>query len=1060
MSTTDLNDGAFYDSTSVNSGTGNYDSFLRIQASPTEDGYNTSAGVPLDDKGGVWTHSILLSALQVVSYNGVDCYEIRIDLNETNSKGGPAIDLSQFDLYVGAAATANDFTAAGVTSDPNLAKVYSLTPGLGLTDISNGSGTDDGAIYVPVSLFANAPTGAYLTLFAAFTGSDGGFEEFRALTNPGVPVNGQGDIVMAKIPDVTQVDQAGQVIHYTIDVNNDGTGALHNLVVTDPLASDIAPTLNGSGFNVGDTNSNNALDPGETWVYTASHTVTQGEIDLNGNPDANSGFIFNEALATDTEGVNAFADSTVDIVRNPALSLVKSFTTAPSDPADLDGAGNGEVDTAGQLINYTIHVTNSGNVTLTNVTVTDPLDPTLGNVVGTIASLAPGQSQDLTFSIAATQDQIDNGAPINNTAHGTDDQNAATDSNQVTTLIDQDPALKVVKLASVKDGTADHAGDEIDYTVTVQNTGNVTLTGLNLTDSVPDVTLTYQSGDTDGNGKLSVGETWTFTGAHIVTQADLDGKGNATPLPDGAFHNTASATTDQGATDQSSASTPLVYNPAISATKVVDHISNGTPSAHWAGDIVFYDFTVSNTGNITLNAPTLSDPLVSNVTPILASGFNAGDINQNGLLDVGETWQYMGSHTVTQAELDAKGNALPADGLLHNTVTVSDHATVLGDAVQTTASATAPLDYDPHIKLQKTVADVLNADHSLDSDGKIDTAGDIVDYNFAVTNTGNVSLLGTTPTDPLISNIAGKMSGAYNVGDTNHDGLINPGETWLFTGSMGVTQAQINAAGNGGFIVNTATVNDTGVSGGTVTDTSSANVQVALAGPGVRTPGFWMNNGSALWDGNGATMSNGGTLNIVKAGGDLLRGYNVDINGDHLLTGAETSNAGQYLLIGDWNRDGITDNGEHTILISRTDALALLNASQKQQGDGRWLLGRDLVASWLDYLAGNGVGPVDSHGVPLTSAAPGYDANSPGHYMDDAIQWLTKETTLGTGGLLSLGSGHNTMPGPAAIATSSSAWNSVVNPLDKTAADMHASLDGYNNTGTIHGSLYAPLPSV
>ena len=37
------------------------------------------------------------------------------------------------------------------------------------------------------------------------------------------------------------------------------------------------------------------------------------------------------------------------------------------------------------------------------------------------------------------------------------------------------------------------------------------------------------SGDTDGDGRLDVGETWSYTGSYTVTQADLDGEGNAGP---------------------------------------------------------------------------------------------------------------------------------------------------------------------------------------------------------------------------------------------------------------------------------------------------------------------------------------------------------------------------------------------------------------------------------------------------------------------------------------------------------------------------------------------------
>ena len=47
------------------------------------------------------------------------------------------------------------------------------------------------------------------------------------------------------------------------------------------------------------------------------------------------------------------------------------------------------------------------------------------------------------------------------------------------------------------------------------------------------------------------------------------------------------------------------------------------------------------------------EPFTTNEAPVLSGGFNAGDTDQDNLLDVGETWQYTASHTVTQAELDA-----------------------------------------------------------------------------------------------------------------------------------------------------------------------------------------------------------------------------------------------------------------------------------------------------------------------------------------------------------------------------------------------------------------------
>ena len=51
---------------------------------------------------------------------------------------------------------------------------------------------------------------------------------------------------------------------------------------------------------------------------------------------------------------------------------------------------------------------------------------------------------------------------------------------------------------------------------------------------------------------------------------------------------------------------------------------------------------------------------------MLVGTFNSGDTDQDSLLDVGETWQYTASHTVTQAELDTNGGG---DGDIDNTAT-------------------------------------------------------------------------------------------------------------------------------------------------------------------------------------------------------------------------------------------------------------------------------------------------------------------------------------------------------------------------------------------------------
>src|SRR5213079_920149 len=113
-------------------------------------------------------------------------------------------------------------------------------------------------------------------------------------------------------------------------------------------------------FNDGDTNKDGSLNVGETWQFSVSYTVTQGDIDNGGvfNPALTHD---NTATATTAQGATGTASASVLVDQNPHVTLVKSAT--------LPG---GTADHAGEVIAYTIDVTNDGNMTLTSPVVTDP----------------------------------------------------------------------------------------------------------------------------------------------------------------------------------------------------------------------------------------------------------------------------------------------------------------------------------------------------------------------------------------------------------------------------------------------------------------------------------------------------------------------------------------------------------------------------------------------------------------------------------------------------------------------------------------------------------------
>jgi len=158
----------------------------------------------------------------------------------------------------------------------------------------------------------------------------------------------------------------GDGVTYTLLVTNPGDTGLTSVEVHDPKCDD-APALQSKANG----NDDAMLEPGETWTYTCSHTVTSGD----------GATVVNVATVEGTDRldtkVHNDARHTLDVL-HPAITITKT-----PDPVSVSGSG---------IVTYTYVVTNSGDTQLTNVTVDDDI---LG-VVGVIATLDPGASVTLT----------------------------------------------------------------------------------------------------------------------------------------------------------------------------------------------------------------------------------------------------------------------------------------------------------------------------------------------------------------------------------------------------------------------------------------------------------------------------------------------------------------------------------------------------------------------------------------------------------------------------------------------------------------------------------------
>jgi uncharacterized repeat protein (TIGR01451 family) len=215
----------------------------------------------------------------------------------------------------------------------------------------------------------------------------------------------------------------------------------------------------------------------------------------------------------------------------------------------------------------------------------------------------------------------------------------------------------------------------------------------------------------------------------------------------------------------------------IKLTNGADNVNANLP----AGSTVNWTYNVTNTGNAALSIVTLSDD--AGVTPVYSSGDNGNDI-----LDVGESWSYTGS-------------ALAIPGQYNNTGTVMATATDATGTVSITVSSSESDSYfgiNPGIQIVK----LTNGTDNNSAPGANITIGDTVTWMYSVINTGNVALNGVTvdDSDPTVAP-------ALVSGDDGN-GLLDLGETWIYTATGTAIAGQYANTGTAVGIDATGTVSD------------------------------------------------------------------------------------------------------------------------------------------------------------------------------------------------------------------------------------------------------------
>ena len=338
---------------------------------------------------------------------------------------------------------------------------------------------------------------------------------------------------------------------YLLDSDKDGTPDKYEATVTYKVVngtwSDGSTTDKTEKFNL--KKFNHTTNAWESANPTLGSTIPTGM-----KPNAThiaDGASWSDSITADTVVTESKTYTyTFSTSVNSALTVEKTLVSVNGTPYT---SGKVEV---GDVLTYTIKVTNTGNVPLSNIVVTDTftgsaapttttadvtwnLDPASNSYKATwnVGELAAnGGKATLTYTY--TVQAADQGKTITNNAVA---KSGTTEDGDNNTVDVYNPGLKVNKAVTKVNDTVVAAGetvvvqkdDVLTYTITVKNTGDQNLTNVVVTDSM------WQNGKVTGAvigngaqevtvssgnytiGTLNVGDTVTITYTYTVTEADV-----------------------------------------------------------------------------------------------------------------------------------------------------------------------------------------------------------------------------------------------------------------------------------------------------------------------------------------------------------------------------------------------------------------------------------------------------------------------------------------------------------------------------------------------------------
>ncbi len=374
-------------------------------------------------------------------------------------------------------------------------------------------------------------------------------------------------------------------------------------------------------------------------------------------------------------------------------------------------------------------------------------------------------------------------------AFGVTVNNSATSNHMVITS----PGIAVQKLvngqvATTAPGPIITVGSPVTFTYTVTNTGNDPLQGVTLTDnngtpsnSADDFHPTFTGGDTNGNGLLDIGETWTYTASAAALAGQYENTARVTATDVCNIPVSASALGHYFGITPGIAITKTTQGPPVSVVDLRRFGYHHRPTSlvlTFSGPLD--PATAGNPANYQLSTAgrdrqfgTPDDQLVPLSSAIYDPATRTVTLTpQQRFLYLFQTYLLQVNSTTPGGVTDLSGNLIDGNG---DGQPGGNFFTVFGP--NSLRLANAPTLPQPEASVP---AGAL---------GPAVTIGNPVTFTYAVRNTGDTPLSNVTVIDNAgtPSNPADDFAATYVSGDSNGNGLLDMGEIWNYTSTRTAT---------------------------------------------------------------------------------------------------------------------------------------------------------------------------------------------------------------------------------------------------------------------------------